>query len=89
MRKSTTHPEVIAKLLDSLRVVPVLDDDDAAINFLTRLNNKHFSSGRRFSRSKTPVRISFGGGGSDLTYFFSKGFDAAVVRLLKNTLTRF
>lgn len=77
--KSTTHPEVVAKLLDSLRVVPVLDDDGAAINFLTRLNNKHFSSGRRFSRSKTPVRISFGGGGSDLTYFFSKGFDAAVV----------
>ena len=77
--ENTTHPEVVAKLLHSLRVIPVLDADGTAVNFLTRLSSKNLTSSRCFSRSKTPVRISFGGGGSDLTYFFSKGFDAAVV----------
>jgi D-glycero-alpha-D-manno-heptose-7-phosphate kinase len=79
-----TKSEIIAKYFDSVRVLPLLNSDGVATDFLTASNYHAGTTQRLFSRSKTPVRISFAGGGSDVTYFFSQGHEAAVVNATIN-----
>ena len=59
-----TSPEVLAKYFDRIRVIPLLDQKGNVTEFLTGGRTAEAKSRRLFSRSKTPVRISFSGGGS-------------------------
>lgn len=71
--------ESMLKLLDTkVNVLPVVDKDKMLIKVLTRKEFPLEKERGCVVRARSPVRISFGGGGTDLTYFFSD-FGGAVV----------
>jgi len=68
---STASRENILKLLDhGTRIVPVLDSDGRLLQICSRDDFRLQDSSEFFSRARAPARISFGGGGSDLTQYF-------------------
>lgn len=74
-----TSREVLLKKLDCrIRVIPLLDADRRLVGVVSRDHLPVRAEEAVFARARSPVRISFGGGGSDLTHFFS-GQDGAVI----------
>src|SRR5690348_12518524 len=68
-----TPREHILKLLDHrVRVVPVLDSDGKLVRIYTRDSFEIQEEAETFARARAPARISFAGGGTDLTHFFLK-----------------
>ena len=68
-----TPYEYIYKLLDNdIKFIPNLDNQGKLIDIVTRENIPERKEFETYYRSKSPVRISFGGGGSDLTNYFIK-----------------
>lgn len=84
--------EECLKLFDlGYSVVPRLDDDGRLIELLTPNSQQNFAlTDKVVVRSRAPARLSFAGGGTDLTYHFSKltGFvlNAAIARYAMTTL---
>jgi D-glycero-alpha-D-manno-heptose-7-phosphate kinase len=71
--------EKVLKLLDKrIKVIPVVNKNNELSDIYTKNNMPMQNEGDVFYRSRAPVRITFGGGGSDLTSYFSK-FDGAVI----------
>lgn len=65
--------ENILKLLDSkIQVVPILSKDFKLISIASHKNIDWNKSYKIISKAKSPVRISFSGGGTDLTNYFIK-----------------
>ena len=63
--------ENILKLLDSkIHVIPILSKDFKLISIASHKNIDWNSDYNIISKSKSPVRISFAGGGTDLTNYF-------------------
>lgn len=63
--------EQVLKLLDNgIHVVPMLDGDGRLANVCTRDQFHLQDEDETFARARAPARISFGGGGTDLTHFF-------------------
>jgi D-glycero-alpha-D-manno-heptose-7-phosphate kinase len=74
-----TPREVLLKKLDNrIRVIPLLGADRRLVGVVSRDHLPVRAEEAVFARARSPVRISFGGGGSDLTHFFS-GQDGAVI----------
>ena len=74
-----TSREILLKQLDhSLRVIPLLDEKRHLTGIVSRDSLPVQAEKRTYARACSPVRVSFGGGGSDLTHFFS-GEDGAVI----------
>lgn len=68
---SSTSREHILKLLDhGVTAVPVLDQKGRLLQICSRENFRLQDDTEFFSRARAPARISFGGGGSDLTHYF-------------------
>ncbi len=67
--------ERVLKLLDhGVHTVPILDEGRRLVRLCTREDFHLQEEAEVFSRARAPARISFGGGGSDLThYFFEMG----------------
>ena len=66
-----TPREQILKLLDGrVQIVPVLDRDGKLVGLCSREEFHLQEEGETFARARAPARISFGGGGTDLTHFF-------------------
>jgi D-glycero-alpha-D-manno-heptose-7-phosphate kinase len=75
----STPREVLLKKLDQrIRVIPLLDTDHRLVGLVSRDHLPVRDEEAVFARARAPVRISFGGGGSDLTHYFS-GQDGAVI----------
>lgn len=71
--------EILLKKLDNrLRVIPILDSERRLVELVTRDHLPVRCEGAIYARARSPVRISFGGGGSDTTHFFSES-DGAVI----------
>ena len=71
--------ESLLKLLDSnIQAFPIIDNDGYFIDLISKKNLPLSKDKKNFARSKAPVRVSFGGGGSDLTHFFSKSKGAVI-----------
>jgi D-glycero-alpha-D-manno-heptose-7-phosphate kinase len=71
--------EALLKLLDNnVKAFPILDKNNYFIDLISKSNLPISKDKINFARSKAPVRISFGGGGSDLTHFFSKSKGAVI-----------
>jgi D-glycero-alpha-D-manno-heptose-7-phosphate kinase len=74
-----TPREMLLKQLDnSIRVIPLLNADRQLIGIVSRDYIPAQTEESVYARARAPVRISFGGGGSDVTHYFS-GFDGAVI----------
>lgn len=66
-----TSREQILKLLDHrVRFVPILDSERQLIDIFSRDEFAADGESEVFARGRAPARITFGGGGTDLTHFF-------------------
>lgn len=75
-----TAREVLLKKLDSrIKVIPLLNDRGELIDIFSRDLAPAAIEGSVYARARAPVRISFAGGGSDLTRYFSLNSDGAVI----------
>ncbi|MGE3708417.1 MAG: CBS domain-containing protein [Hyphomicrobiaceae bacterium] len=71
--KVGTPRENILKLLDHrIHSVPVLDSAGRLADVYTRERFQLEEEREVYSRSRSPARISFGGGGTDLTHYFDE-----------------
>lgn len=71
--------EMLLKQLDqSIRVIPLLNAERQLTGIVSRDYFPLQIEERTYARARSPVRISFGGGGSDLTHFFA-GDGGAVI----------
>lgn len=74
-----TPREVLLKLLDhKIRVVPLLDPSRKLTGVISRDHLPTPSEEPVYARARAPVRVSFGGGGSDLTHFFADDSGAVI-----------
>lgn len=74
-----TSREVLLKQLDHrIRVIPLLNARRELTGIISRDHLPVQAEQRVYARARSPVRISFGGGGSDLTHFFA-GESGAVI----------
>jgi D-glycero-alpha-D-manno-heptose-7-phosphate kinase len=74
-----TPREILLKQLDrSIRVVPLLNAARQLTGIVSRDHLPIQVEERTYARARSPVRISFGGGGSDLTHYFADE-DGAVI----------
>ena len=77
--RDTDSRETILKMLDSqIKTIPILDHDMRLVEVVTPYNFPLRPKNDVFVRSKAPVRISFCGGGSDVTHYFESD-DGAVL----------
>ena len=74
----TSRETLIKKLDHQIRVIPLLDGDMKLVDVITKENLPEIEERPVYARSQSPVRISFGGGGSDLTHYFSDGIGAVI-----------
>lgn len=63
---------LIKKLDHRIRVIPILDKHSQLTGIVSRDHLPVQNEEAIYARARSPVRISFGGGGSDLTHFFSE-----------------
>ena len=76
---SDTPRELLIKQLDhEIKVIPILDSENRLLTIVTKDQFPETVEQKVYSRSKSPVRISFGGGGSDTSTFFTEN-DGAVI----------
>ena len=69
--RSDVSREEVLKLFDiGFSAVPMLDDHGRLVDFATPDYFPPAEEAAVLSRARAPVRISFSGGGSDLTYYF-------------------
>ena len=74
-----TPRETLLKQLDQrIRLIPVLDETRRLVDFVTRDKMPLSAESQVYARARSPVRISFGGGGSDLTHYFANEGGAVV-----------
>jgi len=74
-----TPREVILKKLDHrIRVIPILDSNHKLIDIVNRDHLPLKAEEPVYARARSPARISFGGGGSDLTYYFASEGGAVI-----------
>ncbi|MDH5560364.1 MAG: CBS domain-containing protein [Deltaproteobacteria bacterium] len=67
-----TSRELLLKQLDQrIRVLPLLDSKRRLVGIISHDHIPMQVEKRTYARARSPVRISFGGGGSDLTHFFA------------------
>jgi len=76
---AATPRELLLKQLDRrIRLIPLLDATRRLIGFVSRDQLPVQIEDRVYARARAPVRVSFGGGGSDLTHFFSGEVGAVI-----------
>ncbi|MFM1755962.1 MAG: hypothetical protein RL621_886, partial [Bacteroidota bacterium] len=77
--KEDTPRELLLKQLDhKIKIIPVVDKTGKFISVVTRDFIPEKVEKSVFARAKSPVRISFGGGGSDTSSYFAEN-KAAVI----------
>ncbi|MDA9669581.1 hypothetical protein N9T61_01390 [Flavobacteriaceae bacterium] len=75
---SIEHESIYKKLDQEITFIPVLDENKRLLKFITKNTIPSRFEKLITARSKSPVRISFGGGGSDTTAFFKDNNGAVI-----------
>ncbi len=75
---ATTRELLIKRLDHRIRVIPLLDKSRRLAGIVSRDHLPVQAEEAVYARARSPVRISFGGGGSDLTHYFA-GESGAVI----------
>ena len=73
-----SREKLLKKLDQKIRVIPVLDLDGRLKDVYTKDRLPGQKEQKVYTRAKAPVRISFGGGGSDLTHYFMQSGGAVI-----------
>lgn len=74
-----TPREMLLKKLDHrIRVIPLLDANRFLVGIISRDHLPIQAEEPVYARSRSPVRVSFGGGGSDLTHYFAGDAGAVI-----------
>lgn len=68
----TSRESLMKKLDHRIRVIPILDKNRHLAGIVSRDHLPVQVEEAVYARARSPVRISFGGGGSDLTHYFSE-----------------
>jgi D-glycero-alpha-D-manno-heptose-7-phosphate kinase len=71
-RKNASRESLMKKLDHRIRIIPILDDDRRLVSIIHRDSLPIQPEEAIYARARSPVRMSFGGGGSDLTHYFSE-----------------
>jgi D-glycero-alpha-D-manno-heptose-7-phosphate kinase len=78
VKSSASREELLKNLDHKIRIIPVLDENKKIVDIITRDYMPIASEQKVYARSRAPVRVSFGGGGSDLTNYFSEEKGAVI-----------
>jgi D-glycero-alpha-D-manno-heptose-7-phosphate kinase len=74
-----TPKEILLKQLDhKIKVIPVLDSNNKLVTIVTKDHIPQKKEEKIYARAKSPVRISFGGGGSDTSSYFTTNQGAVI-----------
>lgn len=73
-----SYENIYKKLDDNVKFIPVLNKKRELISIITKDNIPKREENKFIARAKSPVRISFGGGGSDTTAFFKDNGGAVI-----------
>jgi len=75
-----TSREQLLKLLDlGFHVIPRVDGEGRLVDLVTPEYDLASPEAPILTRARAPVRVSFSGGGSDVTYYFANGRTGAVL----------
>ncbi len=74
----TPHENVLKQLDRQVKLVPLLDAERRLRGIVSRDDLPARAEERIYARARAPVRVSFGGGGSDLTHYFAQDGGAVV-----------
>lgn len=77
-KDSISHEEIYKMLDDEIKFIPITNNKNELIDIITRRRIPKRQENKVYFRSKSPVRISFGGGGSDTTSFFKENNGAVL-----------
>jgi D-glycero-alpha-D-manno-heptose-7-phosphate kinase len=81
---SSTPRELMLKQLDNkIKAIPILGNVGELVDICHRGNLPALAEDAIYVHARSPVRISFGGGGSDVTNFFYENFGAVINATLK------
>lgn len=75
---STPRETLLKKLDHRIRVIPLLDSNRRLTGVASRGHLPAQPEEPVYARARSPVRISFGGGGSDLTHYFAGDAGAVI-----------
>ena len=75
---NSPREEILKKLDSNIKIIPILKKDKSLHDIANKDYIPNPVEKSVFVRSRAPARITFGGGGSDLTYFFTKEKGAVI-----------
>lgn len=74
-----TPNEILLKQLDhKIKAIPILDSFNKLVTIVTKDHIPQKAEEKTYARAKSPVRISFGGGGSDTSSYFISNKGAVI-----------
>lgn len=76
--EKTPREKILKQLDHKIRTIPILDENRRLVSVLSREYFPVLEEERVYARARSPVRVSFGAGGSDLTHYFNE-FNGAVI----------
>ena len=76
--QSTPREKLIKRLDSHIQFLPILDSSRKLISIISKDHLPLDDEKSIYVRSRAPVRISFGGGGSDLTHYFENNNGAVI-----------
>lgn len=76
--ENTPHETVLKHLDQRVKLIPLLDEQRRLRGVVSRDHLPVRGEEPVYARARAPVRVSFGGGGSDLTHFFAQGQGAVI-----------
>ena len=73
-----TREQILKQLDHHIKVIPILNKNKELVNIISKESFPTEPESSVYARAKSPVRISFGGGGSDLTHYFINAGGAVI-----------
>ena len=74
----STREQILKQLDHHIKVIPILNKNKELVNIISKESFPTEPESSVYARAKSPVRISFGGGGSDLTHYFINAGGAVI-----------
>jgi len=76
--EDTPREKLLKQLDHKIKAIPILDNFNKLVTIVTKDHLPQKDEEKTYARSKSPVRISFGGGGSDTSSYFISNQGAVI-----------